>query len=69
MNASANAEEINEFLKEVATIASAAKIVSDGFEYVDNASFWKWFTDSYPNSTYLSSTEAMRDIIELQSDK
>jgi len=38
-----------DFLESLAAAAAGAKIVSDGVQYVDNAMFWKWMSQSYPN--------------------
>lgn len=62
-------EEFESFIQDTATIASASKIYYDGIQYVDNASFWEWITQSYKNSQYINSAESMKQFINLHGDQ
>ena len=41
-------DEFKDFIENVANIAGASKIISDGIQYVDNAMFWQWMRNSFP---------------------
>lgn len=41
-------DELKEFLETVSNIAAASRIIPEGIQYVDNASFWQWMKNSYP---------------------
>lgn len=62
-------EEFKSFIQDTATIASASKIYYEGIQYVDNASFWEWITQSYKNSQYIDSAESMKQFINLHGNQ
>lgn len=39
-----NPKEYEDFFESVGTIAAATKIFNNGFEYVNNAEYWRWLT-------------------------
>jgi len=42
--------EFKDFVEDSATLATGAKIYSDGIQYVDSSSFWGWIKSSYPKA-------------------
>lgn len=61
--------EFKNFIENSAKIVSAAKIYSDGIQYVDNASFFQWITQSYPNSQFIDSAESMKQFLDLHGNQ
>ncbi|MCB0729209.1 MAG: hypothetical protein KDD00_17220, partial [Ignavibacteriae bacterium] len=61
--------DFKNFIEDIGVIASGSKIYTDGIQYVNNASFWKWITQSYSNSQFLNSGDSMKNFINLHKDQ
>lgn len=65
-------DEFKDFIKNIANIAAASKIIPDGIQYVDNSMFWQWVTTVYKNGNYLpnlGTADAVKNFLEASPDQ